>query len=124
MADLRQTDRLGKIPLGSICDSELGSCHRSESGNPSTHSCLLATDHNRPVGFQVTDVGTFLGVNMVLDRCIGEVAIEGKVTWDLLTHNPVNQLFGKLCMVLEGVLVVRLVTFAEAPKVKRVMLAS
>src|SRR5262249_50435545 len=121
MRDLGNAYRLGKVPLGVTSDGEFGAHQWREGLDPGADSRLLAADDDRAVGFQVADIRALLGVDVVHDRRVGEIAVKGKVAWDRLGHDPVDQLLGQVGVVLEGLIIATLVALAEAAKVKRVV---
>ena len=122
--DIRQTYRLREIPLGVAGYRELGAQRRRECLDPSAQHKLLTADHNYAIGFQVADICAFVAVDVVHNRRIGKVAVEGELAWDTLNNHPIDQLFGQVGVVLERVLVVTLLALAEAPKVERIVFAT
>lgn len=114
---------LGEIPLGLTRNRELGPHQWCEGCDPIAHRDFLSTDYNRSVALQVANVAALFGVDVVQNGCIGEVAIEGEVAWDLFGNHPVNQFLGQGGVILEGAFLVTLVTLAEAAEVEWVVFA-
>ena len=124
MIDMRQSYRLREIPLGVAGYRELGAYRRRERLDPRAQRQLLTADHNHAIGFQVAHIRALIFVDVVHNRRIGEVAVEGEFAWDTLDNHPINQLFGQVGVILKRVLVVTLLALAEAPKVERIVLAT
>jgi len=76
------------------------------------------------IEIQVTDIIPAVAVDVVEDVGVGKVAVEGEVTRDVLSHNPINQFFTQDGVVLERRLFRHAPFFlAEAAKLQGVVLA-
>ena len=94
-----------EIPLRVIADRELGANQRTKCRNPRADACRTPADRNGAIELQVANVAAIVVLNMVHNRPIGEVTIEGKVARDTFGNDPINQLFGQDSMVLKRMLV-------------------
>ena len=90
MRDPRQANRLRKVPLRVAGHGEFRTQERRECFDPRTDTRFLAADDHHPIGFQVADVTALLAVDVVHNRGIGEVTIEGEITGDGFSHRPVD----------------------------------
>lgn len=63
-------------------------------------------------------------MDVVHDRRIGEVTVEGEVAGDLLRDDPVDQILGQVGVVAKRVVRIALLALAEAPEVERVVLST
>ena len=90
MTDTRQANGRGEVPLGVASHGELRADKWRERLDPRADRRFRSAHDNDPIGFQITDIAALLGVDMVHNRGIGEVAIKRKVTGDALGDSPVN----------------------------------
>ena len=99
MADLRQADALAEIPLGASSDGDLLAASRQQLlCNPVAGFPVPSFHDDGAIGFQVTYIGTLLGMDVVDDFGIGEVAIEGDIARNALADHPIDQLDAQVCM--------------------------
>src|SRR6266540_17611 len=123
--DTWDADALGEIPLDLAI-------HRGFAPTQWPELCLdplaglpiLAIHGDGAIEFQITDIGAPLAVDMIEDRGIGEVTVEGDIAGNILLNHPIDQLFAEHSVILErftggatGLLL------AEAAELQWVMLA-
>ena len=123
MVDLWDANGLGEVPLGVAADRELGADKRAKRRNPLAHRCILPVDRDHAIEFQVADVATVVPLDMVHDRPVGEIAVEGELARDTFGNDPINQVLRQIGMALKGMGVIALLALAEAPEVERIVLA-
>src|SRR6266571_4296801 len=126
MRDLGKTDGLGKVPLGAPTHRDLLAAGRQQvTRNPVAGLPLAPLDDDRAIGFQVADIGPVLGVDVVDDLGIGEVAVESKVTWDGLADDPIDQLDAEVGVRLKRRLLgLAIFALAKAAEVQWIVLAT
>jgi len=124
MIHLRDAHRCGEIPWRMAADGKLRAHERPERLEPRTHRRLRSADDDRAVERQVTDVGALGAVDVIHDRCVGEVTVAGEITGDGLGDHPINQFRGQIGVILEWTCVITLFPLAEASEIKGIVLAT
>jgi hypothetical protein len=93
--------------------------------NPVTGLPLAPFDDDGAIGFQVADIRTVVSVDVVDDLGIGEVAVEGDLTWDSLSYDPIDQFDTQIGVALEWrFLTLAIFALAKATELERIVLAA
>ena len=69
-------------------------------------------------------LATVVPLEMVHDRPVGEIAVEGEVARDTFGNDPINQVLRQIGMALKRMGVIALLALAEAPQGERIVLAA
>src|SRR5689334_12293495 len=123
MVDFWEANSLCEIPLGMTADRKFGAHERAKRRDPRAHRRILSADRDSAIELQVANVATAVPLDMVHNRPVGEIAIEGEVARNTFSDDPINQLLRQGGMVLERMRGIALLTLAEAPEVERIVLA-
>lgn len=123
VVDVGDANGLGEVPLGVVADGELGAHKRSQGLGPGAHRGRLPADRDHAIELQVADVAPTVSLDVVHDWPVGEVTVEGEITRNVLSHNPIDQLLREVGVVLEGMGVIALLALAGAPEVERIVLS-
>jgi len=106
MIHLRDAHRCSEIPLRMAADGKLRAHERPERLEPRAHRRLRSADDDRAVERQVAEVGALGAVDVIHDRCVGEVTVEGEIIGDGLGDHPINQFVGQVGVILEWTCVI------------------
>ncbi len=100
--DLRQPDRLGKVPLRALPNPQLlARCER----NLRRHFFgfhLHAAEPDTAIKLQIADVTALMPVDMIEHWCIGEIDVKGEGSRNLSFDDPVDQFAAQNRVVLES----------------------
>ena len=123
--DARNADTFGEVPLLFAIDDGLAPAQRPELRlHPLARLPVLAIDRDGAVELQVADIIPLVAVDVVEDFGVGKVAVEGKVTRNVLSYDPIDQFFAQDRMILERRLLRDAAFFlAEAAKLQGIVLA-
>src|SRR6266545_6758509 len=100
--DAGNADTFGEIPLFFAVDGGFAPAQRPEFGfHPLTGFPVASIDRDSSIELQVANVIAFVAVDVVEDVGMGEVTVEGEITRNVLSDNPIDQFLTQDGVVLE-----------------------